>query len=100
MKKFKKILALVLASVFVLLALPVFAAESAESFEISEFDYGYWGPQDTPLLVILVNLDPSLNGENGEENEMMLRQQDHSYWSEMFFGDGPKGMKEIGRAHV
>ena len=95
MKQFKKIFALALAVTLFALALPfsAFAAETAESFEISEFDYGYWGPQDTPLLVILVNLDPSLNGETGEENEMMLRQQDHSYWSEMFFGDGPKGMK-------
>ena len=93
MKQFNKILAIALSAMFLFLALPIFSFAETESFEISEFDYGYWGPQDTPLLVILVNLDPSLNGKNGEANEMMLRQQDHSYWSEMFFGDDPKGMK-------
>lgn len=93
MKQFKKTLALVLALIFVLPAFPVCAAESAAGFEISEFDYGYQGPKDTPLLVILINLDPTLNGENGEKNETMLRQQDHSYWSELFFGDHPKSMK-------
>lgn len=95
MKHFKKIFSLTLALMLLTLALPfpAFAADETESFEISEFDYGYWGPQDTPLLVILVNLDPSLDGETYESNETMLRHQDHSYWSEMFFGDDPKSMK-------
>lgn len=93
MKQFSKILALALALVFILSAFPVCATENTESFEISEFDYGYQGPKDTPLLVILINLDPSLNGANGEKNETMLRQQDHSYWSELFFGNGPKTLK-------
>ncbi len=60
---------------------------------ISEFDYGYWGPKDTPLLVVLVNYDPSQNGEDFENGEMLLKHQDHSYWSELFFGDGPKTLK-------
>ena len=62
------------------------------TFEIAEFDYGYWGPSDTPLLVVLVNLDPD-GTKSGEANETLLRHSDHSYWSEMFFGDGPKTMK-------
>lgn len=82
-----------MALFFILLTFPVCATESTEGFAISEFDYGYTGPRDTPLLVILINLDPSLNGADGEKNETMLRQQDHSYWSDLFFGDGPKTLK-------
>ncbi len=93
MKQLKKFFAAALSVMLLLLALPLPAFAQTESFEISEFDYGYWGPQDTPLLVILVNIDPGLNGENFETDETMLRQKDHSYWSEMFFGDGPKGLK-------
>ena len=92
MKKTSRILAAVLAAMFLVLMLPI-SAMAAETYEISEFDYGYWGPKDTPLLVILVNFDPSLNGEDLETGEMLLKHQDHSYWSEMFFGNGPKGMK-------
>lgn len=93
MKQFKKIFAIALAAMLIFLSLPILSFAETESFEISEFDYGYWGPKDTPLLVILVNLDPSLDGETGEENETMLRQKDHSYWSDLFFGDNPKGLK-------
>ncbi|MBR6745435.1 MAG: InlB B-repeat-containing protein [Clostridia bacterium] len=91
MKKSTRILAIILASVLLFSAVP-FAASAAEGFEISEFDYGYWGPSDTPLLVILVNIDPDPY-KDGETNETLLRHQDHSYWYEMFFGDGPKTMK-------
>jgi len=93
MKRFKKILSVALAMLFLLSAVPFAVSAAEEGFEISEFDYGYWGPKDTPLLVILVNLDPSLNGEDAETNETMLLHKDHSYWSEMFFGDGPKTLK-------
>ncbi len=93
MKQFKKFFAIALSAMLLFLSLPIFSFAGTENFEISEFDYGYWGPKDTPLLVILVNLDPSLNGENGETNETMLRHKDHSYWSDLFFGDNPKGMK-------
>ncbi len=82
----------VLAAMFVLLMLPV-SALAAESFEITEFDRGYWGPKDTPLLVLLVNCDPSLNGADGESGEIMLKYTDHSYWSDLLFGDNPKGLK-------
>ena len=91
MKRFTRILALALASVLLFSLVP-FTVSAAENFEITEFDYGYWGPTDTPLLVILVNLDPDSN-QSGENNETLLRHNDHSYWSEMFFGDDPKGMK-------
>lgn len=92
MKKTSRILAAILAAMFLVLMLPV-SAMAAEAYEITDFDYGYWGPKDTPLLVILVNYDPSLNGDDGESGEMLLQYQDHSYWSEMFFGNGPKGLK-------
>ncbi len=92
MKKTSRILAAMLAAMFLVLMLPI-SAMATETYEISEFDYGYWGPKDTPLLVILVNYDPSLNGEDFENGEMLLQHQDHSYWSEMFFGDDPKGLK-------
>jgi M6 family metalloprotease-like protein/uncharacterized repeat protein (TIGR02543 family) len=91
MKRFTRILAFALASVLLFSLVP-FAVSAAEDFEITEFDYGYWGPTDTPLLVILVNIDPDPY-RDGEANETLLRQKDHSYWSEMFFGDDPKGMK-------
>ena len=91
MKRFTRILALALAT-GLLFSLVPFTVSAAENFEITEFDYGYWGPTDTPLLVILVNLDPDSN-QSGENNETLLRHNDHSYWSEMFFGDDPKGMK-------
>lgn len=93
MKQLKKFLICALATVLFFSSMPIQATNTETNFEISEFDYGYRGPSDTPLLVILVNLDPSLNGEDGEDNETMLRHTDHSYWSEMFFGDGPKGLK-------
>lgn len=92
MKKTSRILAAILAAMFLVLMLPV-SAMAAEAYEITDFDYGYWGPKDTPLLVILVNYDPSLNGEDFEDGEMLLQHEDHSYWSEMFFGNGPKGLK-------
>lgn len=92
MKKTKRIFAAALAAMLLVLAMP-FSAFAAEAYEISEFDYGYWGPSDTPLLVILVNADPSLDGQNNEDGEVFLRYTDHSYWSNMFFGDGPKTMK-------
>ena len=92
MKKTTRILAAALAAMLLLLALP-FSAFAAEAYEITEFDYGYWGPKDTPLLVILVNADPGQNGQDGESGEVFLRHADHSYWSNMFFGDGPKTLK-------
>ena len=92
MKNFKRILSLFLVSVLFFSVMPFAVSASGTDFEISEFDYGYWGPSDTPLLVILVNLDPDGYTE-GEDNETLLRQNDHSYWYEMFFGDGPKSMK-------
>ena len=92
MKKTTRIFAAVLAAMLLVLALPI-SAFAAEAYEISEFDYGYWGPKDTPLLVILVNADPSRDGPTSESGEVLLRHQDHSYWSNMFFGDGPKTMK-------
>ena len=92
MKKFIRILALMLASVFLSSMIPFALFAANPDFEISEFDYGYWGPSDTPLLVILVNLDPKAD-TSGEANETLLRHNDHSYWSEMFFGDGPKTLK-------
>ena len=93
MKQFKKIFAIALSLALLILTLPISSFAQTESFEISEFDYGYWGPKDTPLLVILVNLDPDLKGETNELNETMLRHKDHSYWSELFFGDDPKSLK-------
>ena len=92
MKKLNRILALLLASVLLISVIPFAVSASGTNFEISEFDYGYWGPTDTPLLVILVNLDPD-GYADGEANETLLRHKDHSYWYEMFFGDGPKSMK-------
>ena len=92
MKKTSRIVAALLVVMMIAMMLPV-SAMAADTYEITEFDYGYWGPTDTPLLVILVNYDPSLNGEDWEDGEMLLKHQDHSYWSEMFFGDGPKGLK-------
>ena len=92
MKKLNRILALVLASVLLISVIPFAVSASGTNFEISEFDYGYWGPTDTPLLVILVNLDPD-GYADGEANETLLRHKDHSYWYEMFFGDSPKSMK-------
>ena len=92
MKKTSRIVAAFLAVMMIAMMLPI-SAMAANTYEITEFDYGYWGPSDTPLLVILVNYDPSLNGEDWEDGEMLLKHQDHSYWSEMFFGDGPKGLK-------
>ncbi|MBQ8497652.1 MAG: InlB B-repeat-containing protein [Clostridia bacterium] len=92
MKKTTRILAAALAAMLLLLAMP-FSVFAAEAYEISEFDYGYWGPADTPLLVILVNADPSLDGLSYEDGEVFLQHKDHSYWSNMFFGDGPKTMK-------
>ncbi len=92
MKKSSRILSALLAVMFVFLMLPM-TASAAETFEITEFDRGYWGPKDTPLLVILVNFDPSLDGETGESGEVMLKHKDHSYWYELLFGDGPKGLK-------
>ena len=92
MKKATRILAALMAAMLVLLMLPT-AVIAADEYEISEFDYGYRGPKDTPLLVILVNYDPSLNGEDFEDGEMLLQWNDHSYWSEMFFGNGPKTLK-------
>ncbi len=92
MKKTTRIFAIALAAMFLILAMP-FAAFAAETYEITEFDYGYWGPADTPLLVILVNADPSSDGPSYEDGEIFLKHQDHSYWSEMFFGDGPKTLK-------
>ncbi len=90
MKWMKRMFALLLVCVLTVGVLPVSAADS---FEISSFDYGYWGPKDTPLLVVLVNCDPSGNGADGENGEIMLKHKDHSYWSEMLFGNGPKGLK-------
>lgn len=92
MKKFTRILALMLASLLLVSVIPFAASAAGTDFEISEFDYGYWGPTDTPLLVILVNLDPD-GYADGEANETLLRHKDHSYWHNMFFGDGPKTMK-------
>ncbi len=92
MRKTSRVVAALLAAMFLLMMLPI-SAFAAEAYEISEFDYGYWGPTDTPLLVILVNYDPSLNGEDFEDGEMLLQHEDHSYWSDMFFGNGPKGLK-------
>ena len=92
MKKTTRLFAIALAAMFLVLAMP-FAAFAAETFEITEFDYGYWGPKDTPLLVILVNADPSSDGPSYEDGEIFLKHQDHSYWSNMFFGDGPKTLK-------
>ena len=91
MKRSSRLLAILLASILCFSLIPLSTA-AATDFEITEFDYGYWGPTDTPLLVILVNLDPD-SGTDGEDNEFLLRQKDHSYWSEMFFGDGEKSMK-------
>ena len=91
MKRSTRLLAILLASILCFSLIPLSTA-AATDFEITEFDYGYWGPTDTPLLVILVNLDPEPYSD-GETNETLLRQTDHSYWSEMFFGDDPKGMK-------
>ena len=88
MKRSTRLLAILLASILCFSLIPLSTA-AATDFEITEFDYGYWGPTDTPLLVILVNLDPD-SGTDGEDNEILLRQKDHSYWSEMFFGDGEK----------
>ena len=53
MKKTSRILAAILAAMFLVLMLPV-SAMAAEAYEITDFDYGYWGPKDTPLLVILI----------------------------------------------
>lgn len=92
MKNFKRILSLFLVSILFFSVIPFSASASETKFEISEFDYGYWGPSDTPLLVILINLDPD-GHTDGEDNETLLRQNDHSYWYEMFFGNGPKSMK-------
>lgn len=92
MKKSTRIFAAALAAMLLILAMP-FTAFAAEAYEITEFDYGYWGPKDTPLLVILVNADPSLDGPTSESGEVFLRHNDHSYWSNMFFGDGPKTLK-------
>ena len=92
MKQTTRIFAVALAAMFLLLAMP-FAAFAAETYEITEFDYGYWGPKDTPLLVILINADPGMNGKDQESGEAFLKHQDHSYWSNMFFGDGPKTLK-------
>ena len=92
MKRFSRCLAVALAALLLFSVMPFAASASSSEFEISEFDYGYWGPSDTPLLVILVNLDPDLN-DTDEDNETLLRHKDHSYWYEMFFGDGAKSMK-------
>ena len=92
MKRFTRLTTLALAALLFFSFIPVHAADSSTEFEISEFDYGYWGPSDTPLLVILINLDPD-SSTSGETNETLLRHNDHSYWSEMFFGDGPKTLK-------
>ncbi len=92
MKKSVRIISAILAAVFVLLMLPV-STFAANSFEITEFDRGYWGPKDTPLLVLLINCDPSSNGADGESGEIMLKHMDHSYWSDLLFGDNPKGLK-------
>ncbi len=92
MKKATRVFAAMLAAMFLLLMLPM-SVLATETYEISEFDYGYSGPKDTPLLVILVNFDPSLDGESFENGEMLLRWKDHSYWSELFFGNGPKTLK-------
>ena len=92
MKRFTRLIALALSALLFFSFIPVHAADSSTEFEISEFDYGYWGPSDTPLLVILINLDPD-SSTSGETNETLLRHNDHSYWSEMFFGNGPKTLK-------
>ena len=92
MKNTTRILAVALAVMLLAMAMP-FSAFAAEAYEITEFDYGYWGPKDTPLLVILVNADPSLDGLSYEEGEIFLKNKDHSYWSDLFFGDGPKTLK-------
>ncbi len=92
MKKSTRIFAALLAAVLVLLMAPV-STLAADAYEITSFDRGYWGPEDTPLLVILVNYDPSGNGADGEYGEQMLRHNDHSYWSELLFGNGKKGLK-------
>ena len=92
MKRFTRLIALALSALLFFSFIPVHAADTSTEFEISEFDYGYMGPSDIPLLVILINLDPD-SSTSGEANETMLRYNDHSYWSELFFGDGPKTMK-------
>ena len=92
MKQVSRVLAVMLAAMLLLSALPM-SVLATDAYEISEFDYGYRGPKDTPLLVILVNYDPSQNGEDMESGEMLLQWKDHSYWSEMFFGNGPKTLK-------
>ena len=71
MKKTSRIVAALLAVMMIAMMLPI-SAMAADTYEITEFDYGYWGPTDTPLLVILVNYDPSLNGEDWEDGEMLL----------------------------
>ncbi len=92
MKRISRVLAVMLAAMFLVLSMPM-AVLATDAYEIAEFDYGYWGPKDTPLLVILVNYDPSRNGEDFEDGEMLLQWTDHSYWSNMFFGNGPKTLK-------
>ena len=87
-----RIFAAVLAAMLLALMMPL-TVFGAETFEITDFDYGYTGPSDTPLLVILVNFDPSGDGKNGEAGECFLKQSNHNYWYNMLFGSGAKSMK-------
>ncbi len=91
MKSCQKLLALLIAAatLFALLPMTSLAAE----FELDELELGYRGPEKTSLLVFLINYDPSLNGKDDEEGEMLLQYDDHSYWSDLFFSDDPKGLK-------
>ncbi len=79
-------------AMIMMLALAPLSVLGADVFPMESLETGYWGPKDTPLLVILINydLDPGATGESGE---MLLQHEDHSYWSNMFFGNDPKGLK-------